>query len=192
MGVAVRGIDRDAALAGIGCQFDMPGPKASAWPLLPASTMAEVRSRFTSMRATGQVSAHDHGFMSRPLAMVSVKARSSSTCASSAGVDVGALAEQHEAESARARLAAAGHWHPSRHCEEQRRSNPAPLVASRQAGLLRFAAMTIKQLRARPWAMEAARFEKRVGQLLFHPASVRKSAPLNRNRIRLSASRMIL
>ena len=40
--------------------------------------------RFTSMRATGQVSAHDHGLTSRPVAIVSAKARSSSTCASSA------------------------------------------------------------------------------------------------------------
>ena len=64
MRVAVRRIDRDAALARIGRLISTwPGPKASACPLLPASTMALAPMRLTSMRATGQVSAHDQGFI---------------------------------------------------------------------------------------------------------------------------------
>ena len=61
MGVAMRGIDRDAALAGFGRQLDMARAEGQRLPLLPASTIALALSRFTSMRATGQVSAHDHG-----------------------------------------------------------------------------------------------------------------------------------
>jgi hypothetical protein len=38
----------------------------------------------TSMRATGQVSAHGHGFSMWPLVMAASKARASSTCAASA------------------------------------------------------------------------------------------------------------
>ncbi len=36
--------------------------RASAWPLVPSSTMALAPIRFTPIRATGHVSAHDHGF----------------------------------------------------------------------------------------------------------------------------------
>src|SRR3954452_23537266 len=61
-----------------------PGPNASAWPLEPASTIALAPIRFTSIRATGQVSAHDHGLVSRPVAIVAVNARCSNTCESHA------------------------------------------------------------------------------------------------------------
>src|SRR5262245_42941703 len=44
--------------------------------------MALACRRGTSMRAIGQVSAHDHGLTACPVLMVSVKACSSRTCAS--------------------------------------------------------------------------------------------------------------
>ena len=60
--------------------------------------MALAWIRFTSMRATGQVSAHDHGFVARPLTMVfSEGALQQHLRQQRLGVDVGALAEQHEA-----------------------------------------------------------------------------------------------
>ena len=62
MRVAVGGVDRGAVLAGGGVPSTWPGPNASACPLLPCSTIALLPSRGTSTRATGQVSAQDHGF----------------------------------------------------------------------------------------------------------------------------------
>ena len=51
------------------------------------------------MRATGQVSAQDHGLTSWPVATVAAKARSSRICASIALAWIQtALAEQHEAD----------------------------------------------------------------------------------------------
>ena len=41
-------------------------------------------SEYTVMRASGQVSAQGHGLTARPVVMVSAKARSSNTCASTA------------------------------------------------------------------------------------------------------------
>jgi hypothetical protein len=49
--------------------------------VLPASTIALALSRFTAMRATGQVSAHDHGLTGWWVAIDSLNARSSRTCA---------------------------------------------------------------------------------------------------------------
>ena len=54
--------------------------------------------RLTSMRATGQVSAHDHGFVECPVAMVRVeRALQQQLRQQRLGVDVGALTEQNEA-----------------------------------------------------------------------------------------------
>ena len=63
------------------------------------------------MRATGQVSAHDHGFVSRPVAMVVVEGPLQQDLREQRlGVDVGALAEQDEAgEGEKEREDEAGH-----------------------------------------------------------------------------------
>jgi len=76
VGVAVRRVDGGALLAGLGRALD--------WPLPPASATALAPSRGTSMRATGQVSAQDHGLTAAPVAMLAADARSSSTWASNA------------------------------------------------------------------------------------------------------------
>ncbi len=83
MRVAVRGVDRDATLARIGRAFDMARPERERLAAAAREhDSAGMDTASTPMRATGQVSAHDHGFVSRPVAMVSAKARSSRICAS--------------------------------------------------------------------------------------------------------------
>lgn len=84
MCVAMAGIYCNTALAGINRLVDVTGSKASACPLALSSTIALAPIRFTSIRATGQVSAHDHGLITSPVAKLLSKARSSSTCASQA------------------------------------------------------------------------------------------------------------
>ncbi len=60
--------------------------------------------RFTSMRATGQVSAQDQGFTGWPVAMVRVEgALQQHLREQRLGVDVGALAEQDQADERKAR-----------------------------------------------------------------------------------------
>ena len=74
--------------------------------------MALAWIRFISIRATGQVSDHDHGFVSRPVETVWLEgALQQSLRNQRLGVDVGALAEQDETgESEKQREDEAGHW----------------------------------------------------------------------------------
>ena len=61
MRVAVGGIDRGAGLAGVGRALDMAGPERERLAARAREHDRALARRGTSTRATGQVSAHDHG-----------------------------------------------------------------------------------------------------------------------------------
>ena len=84
MGVAVGGVDRGAALAGLRRALDLPGPEGERLPARAGEHDRALRRRGTSTRATGQVSAQDHGLTSGRSPSVAANARSSRTCASTA------------------------------------------------------------------------------------------------------------
>ncbi len=136
MRVAMRRIDRDAALAGFGVGSTWPGPNASAWPLEPASAIARAPSRVTSMRATGQVSAQDQGLGAAGRDGLGKGALEQHLREQRLGVDVGALAEQQRAGEAR-RRARAGHGTPSlRACDARSRERAASQCRRRRASAL--------------------------------------------------------
>ena len=71
-----------SAFAGLRRGLDMAGSERQRLAAAPARRLRSRRSASPSIFASGQVSAHGHGFTLCPLAIVSVNARSSNTCAS--------------------------------------------------------------------------------------------------------------
>ena len=97
MGVAMRGIDRHVGLSCIGRAVDMPGAEGERLSAAAREHDGAGMEPLHSIRATGQVSAHDHGFVRAGGDGLGEGALKQDLRDHRLGVDVGALAEQDEA-----------------------------------------------------------------------------------------------